>query len=567
MSAFKRIPIDDINVVPFDVNKEYDIPINKLPTICQEPTEDDVRIYTGQKISTPFLQETELKSNDRYQKSIYNQIKKLFYNDSSRSFNYNNNVDLIRNFPTNENSFIRVIEIPQNKFGNNIKPNEFLLDSNFFKIVDDGIGNLYDVNYIDKIHVGNIFYNQGIVVITNQDYKCMFPIEPVSFDKKYKFLVGSNKTINLLSDGITYCDQTIDVNSVVITDESVGFSYSINSGIITINTDVIGVYSAKYTFKDSLGICSNPSNIIVEIVDVCSFDLEFSNVSQINEPCYSSNPIYDIVNISRSSQKSNGIEIYFDDFKSISVRNNGINDVELSFSSSKLLKWEISKDGGLTYNLLSNSGNSLIINTLKTNTRTFLRDNFYFILKCSEGNSYTEYVFKINPINLEYSFEKTKEYLDVSLLEIDELSSIYRVVSNNCDIIAINWTFTDELSGVILDIDKVAILGCKGTAIAEIESRCCETVTKIIKFNGNCIETNCDANFVELEVIPTKKLNNYIIFCNTNFYLKEFPQWSFNGSVQYLTELNSLYLEVNVTNYDINNSVSCKNGVDIFCPV
>jgi len=83
--------------------------------------------------------------------------------------------DEYRYFPTSSlfgSSSISFIAIPTIEFGEQISRNGFILkstDNITFKIVDDGNGNLID-QLNSSIHVGNLYYAQGIAVITNNDY-------------------------------------------------------------------------------------------------------------------------------------------------------------------------------------------------------------------------------------------------------------------------------------------------------------------------------------------------------------------------------------------------------------
>lgn len=61
--------------------------------------------------------------------------------------------------------------IPPNQFGEQISKNTLIIsssDSSYY-IVDDGNGNVIDTMN-SNVHVGNVFYAQGIVTVTNQDY-------------------------------------------------------------------------------------------------------------------------------------------------------------------------------------------------------------------------------------------------------------------------------------------------------------------------------------------------------------------------------------------------------------
>jgi hypothetical protein len=84
---------------------------------------------------------------------------------------YGSGDSMVYSFPTGSYENIVVFTIPSSQFGEQISRNSFSIsasDSSYF-IKDDGNGNLIDTMALN-INVGNIFYAQGIVVITNQDY-------------------------------------------------------------------------------------------------------------------------------------------------------------------------------------------------------------------------------------------------------------------------------------------------------------------------------------------------------------------------------------------------------------
>ena len=183
----------------------------------------------------------------------------------------------------------------------------------------------------------------------------------------------------------------------------------------------------------------------------------------------------------------------------------------------------------------------------------------------SVGESYTEYKLKLNPITGEYNFTKIKEYLDINLIDKNCLLNRYKVVTNHCDITAINWSFSDEMSGVVVALDEIVLLGCRGTVTAQIDSRCCPTTSLTLIFNGNCFEPSCDTSQVDLEIISTDTLNNYIIFANTNFYLKNYPNWKFFGNIKFLSNIESNYIEIQLIPSDVDAKIVyetqdfCKN--------
>lgn len=77
-------------------------------------------------------------------------------------------------FPTELTGSVLIIAIPSSQFGEQISRKSFSLSStpssqNQFNLIDDGNANIIDT--LDgNVKVGNLFYAQGIAVITNRDY-------------------------------------------------------------------------------------------------------------------------------------------------------------------------------------------------------------------------------------------------------------------------------------------------------------------------------------------------------------------------------------------------------------
>jgi hypothetical protein len=568
VSTFKKLDKNSVVSIPYEANKQYNLEYTKLTNVCQSGSDSDVKILTGQKISTDFVADFEPTTfSNQYQKSIYNTINRLYYNKFSSSFDYDSNTELIKNFPTSENSFIRVIEIPQSKYGNNIYPNNFQLVSDSYNINDDGNGNLFDNNYPIPVHIGNIFYNQGLAIITNQDYRCVFPIEPVVFTKQYKFATNESKVINLLSDSISYCGQTIVPSTVEIVNPSDNFIYTISNGILTFNQTIVGKHTAQFFVKDTLNVCSNIANIEINVQNNCDFNVVNISGSVSQSDCVSTIPDFELVKVptQNCSNYFNGIDGYLIYANKLTTRLNGVSDYEYLFNSNKNVNWSISLDGGLSYFDVATVSNKLRFTTELNNALNYLKNSYFFILKLSDGESYTEYQFKINPLNGEYTFEKIKEYLDINLIDKNCLLNHYKVVTNHCDITSINWSFSEEMSGVVVSLDEIVLLGCRGIVTAQIISRCCPTVTKTLIFNGNCFEPTCSNSKIDLEIYATNVLNNYIIFANTNFYLKNYPNWKFFGNIKFLSNVDSNYLEIEIIPSDTNPKIVyetqdfCKN--------
>jgi hypothetical protein len=100
-----------------------------------------------------------------YYNSLHASIEHLFYTNDG--FFFSGSVLTTSSLtPLADNAY--VVSIPQNLYGDKIKPGSFDLeiDSLPTKIYDDTYGNLYVSSSGTGSYIGNIFYNKGIAVIT-----------------------------------------------------------------------------------------------------------------------------------------------------------------------------------------------------------------------------------------------------------------------------------------------------------------------------------------------------------------------------------------------------------------
>ena len=206
---------------------------------------------------------------------------------------------------------IRVISIPKNIYGEGVKPYTFELSGSEFFIADDGQGNLFDYvaltseynaaeysNPISKyagdanslaVPVGNIFYNHGIAVITNQDYLCFIEGSPVARNDYPEILnVSTEKTLNILETDFDDCSQ-INTSSVkTFTYPGYTFpDFSVSSSgdiVITPNINSVspGGYGLYYSVENTLGLVSNTGSIILTLTS----DPLTSSINSITQSCY-----------------------------------------------------------------------------------------------------------------------------------------------------------------------------------------------------------------------------------------------------------------------------------------
>jgi len=173
-----------------------------------------------------------------------------------------------RLFPTQSGAGIRIISIPVSVYGQQISRNSFQVTSSAYNIVDDGNGNLIDLNS-GSINVGNIIYPQGMVIITNPDYQGMFPYGPKAFNDSATFADSfTPKTLNILAND-TSGTGTLVPGSVVLSGGDVALFTNNLDGTVTLTTTTPGIYTTYYTVQSAItGSCnytSNTASISIEV--------------------------------------------------------------------------------------------------------------------------------------------------------------------------------------------------------------------------------------------------------------------------------------------------------------
>ncbi len=205
MGSFKKLKSSDVITVPVVANKSWNF------NYCPVPSNDPyVTYYNGTNLTDLFNPNGEPITNGQYDRLTYRQINQLFYHDFSGSlntsslasslyyesassshptasyFNYNNDPAFISNFPTGANESIKVIQVSSKAYGSRLLPYTFQMSSSAYNFYDDGKGNIYDnFNSNPPAHVGNVFYEQGIVVITDQNFQTLFVLPPVAYNDNY----------------------------------------------------------------------------------------------------------------------------------------------------------------------------------------------------------------------------------------------------------------------------------------------------------------------------------------------------------------------------------------------
>jgi len=235
MIAYKQLLASDVIVTPFEVNKAFAFSGSQL-------TSSTVGIdrFLGVNYNTiPWVSGSHPTGYISIQDEqlVYDSIQQLYYSnylsssygDSANSSSlipgantegnvlvgttpspgmYDNylqtTLTFAKNFPTGSWSAINVVSIPSRLFGDYIQPNSFYLryydteNTTIYSFVDDGEGNLKTGSTI----VGNIFYPQGMVVITDDTYlniqsstniTCSFSSSYTIYETQYKCTFRENE--------------------------------------------------------------------------------------------------------------------------------------------------------------------------------------------------------------------------------------------------------------------------------------------------------------------------------------------------------------------------------------
>ena len=305
MASFKKLKSSDVITVPVIANKQWNF------NYCPIPTNDSyINVYNGTNITGTFTPGQEPITNGQYDRLTYAQIDQLFYHAYSGSlstaslasslyyesasglrptssyFNFNNDPAFIPNFPTGSGESIKVVSISTNIYGQRLLPYSFQMTSSEYSFSDDGKGNVFDSDNSDA-HVGNVFYPEGIFVITNQDYQDIFPLPPVAYDdivnvKRSDYGNPATISISPISNddlrGNTLVDQSINLFGGDISFFNTGSNNTVSMSFSGLG---VGTYQTFYTFEVTGSYCnslvSNTGSITINVEDPdCEFEISIA---------------------------------------------------------------------------------------------------------------------------------------------------------------------------------------------------------------------------------------------------------------------------------------------------
>jgi hypothetical protein len=263
MSAYKQFLASDVIVTPFEVNKNFTFKQSDFSGIGIDRFLGTSGSFLTDKTTTGTL-------SSEYQVLVYSSIKELYYsnflssslgdaaqtgsiipgvnresdrlvgpNQSTGYYNYlQTSLSQSRFFPTGSGEEIAVFSLPSSIFGTYIKPGSFRWTDNTNDpgtFTDDGEGNIISGSTV----VGNIIYQHGMVIFTNQgtlfgngisdlvdntDVTCSFQSTVTIYETQYKctitendFNYSLNPSLNSGSEGQLYAFATASYFSPYVT--------------------------------------------------------------------------------------------------------------------------------------------------------------------------------------------------------------------------------------------------------------------------------------------------------------------------------------------------------------
>ena len=161
----KRIPKSDISIRPFKAYKEWTFDETSTQVSVLEAMDGNYTSTAANSVTSGILSGS---SFNKY--SLYGQLRAQFYNgkEDDPFYRVGSKTNVYDDSNSTKerylNSSAKVISIPQIYTGEGIKKSSFSLVETGYTFTDDGYGNIK--NSSTNEIVGNVFYSQGLIVLT-----------------------------------------------------------------------------------------------------------------------------------------------------------------------------------------------------------------------------------------------------------------------------------------------------------------------------------------------------------------------------------------------------------------
>lgn len=179
---FKSLDSSDVALRTFKVFKTWGVDNTTISSY-------GITVQDGIRDNTYFTYGDTQNPDGSYKKLVWSSIKHLYYvSGSNQEYNARRNYvnsDILKYVSRSLDDRIRVINIPENKIGDGIKPTSVIIESgsggSYKRFIDDGKCNLYIDGSSPRTIIGNVFYNTGHIIITSESYSSSLDTFDLSF--------------------------------------------------------------------------------------------------------------------------------------------------------------------------------------------------------------------------------------------------------------------------------------------------------------------------------------------------------------------------------------------------
>jgi hypothetical protein len=301
MSVYKQFQASDIIVSPFEVNKSFTFSGAASFTGSNVGIDRFLGLNTG-SLFNPLSDPTTGQISTQYQRLIYSSIEELYYSNylnstaslgspvttaslipgadsegdvlvgptssAGRYFNYpQTTLTFEHYFPTASNSYIGVLSIPVNLFGNQIQPGSFKWIADSGSIYDDGEGNL--ILLANQQICGQIFYSHGLAIITSDSTPLADAYGSAIFGSSIYGVTDSTFINNFITSSNVTCSfsssLTIYETQYKCTARENEFNFSLNPSIISGSEGIPYSYVTSSLFSPyitTVGLYDEDQNLL-----------------------------------------------------------------------------------------------------------------------------------------------------------------------------------------------------------------------------------------------------------------------------------------------------------------
>ena len=282
----KRLSSDDVFNIPYEANKQWDIESSSFESsnihfqLAQRPSESiNKNLYPTESllynsILANFYPEyyytASLDTSSYYQTPNYTASLTSQANVITGSLRLGNGQSTYKWFPTYDHSYVYALNIPKSLYSEKILPTTWEMEISGGKIYDDGEYNLYYTGALqtssigttigNNSYVGNVFYEQGLAVLTVSPLSIIPPPYPGP-----PAPTGSNLPEKYEWVALWYYDPTQGTKG----DFSVDWEYTLDGtpsryvNVLSQDAGVFGVWTSVIRQDVGSGKFTNPSGISI----------------------------------------------------------------------------------------------------------------------------------------------------------------------------------------------------------------------------------------------------------------------------------------------------------------